>query len=252
MTGTVLLIGLMLTAIASTPPPSAGQWPVDDPVVLSAFRPATPDWTAGHRGVDLQARTGTPVRAIVAGRIAFAGQIAGKPVVTVALPGGRSLRTTFEPVVATVVVGERVRAGQVIGTVAAHGGHCGGDAGCVHVGLRSVDGYLDPLKLITRRPAVLKPRSSAGASPRMRERERRAQALHGYVRVPLGGREGGMAEQLLNRAQVRTALEHMGRRGVPQAVRAEVGHPRLCRQSVHRGTNGPGVDPSAADADEQR
>ncbi len=167
MNRTALLVGMLLTASAAMDLPPAGEWPVDDPVVVSAFRPAVPDWTAGHRGVDLAAHTGTQVRAITAGRVAFAGPVAGKPVVTVALPGPGALRTTYEPVVASVVVGQSVRAGAAIGVVAARGGHCGGEAGCVHVGLRSTDGYLDPLRLITRVPPCSSRARSLRTGPRM-------------------------------------------------------------------------------------
>lgn len=136
-------------------------WPVDDPLVVSGFRPPTADWQAGHRGVDLAARTGDPVRAMAGGVVGFAGTVAGKPVVTVVLAGGA--RLTFEPVRASVRVGQIVRDGEVIGSVAATGGHCGGARGCLHVGLRFGPGlggtvYLDPLRLLGRRPAVLKPR----------------------------------------------------------------------------------------------
>ena len=136
-------------------------WPVDDPRVVSGFRPPAADWQAGHRGVDLAARTSDPVRAMAAGVVGFAGVIAGKPVVTVTLPGGA--RLTYEPVLASVTVGTLVRDGDVIGRVASSGGHCGGARGCLHVGLRSTTGtgdpaYRDPLSLLERRPAVLKPR----------------------------------------------------------------------------------------------
>ncbi|MCX6434322.1 MAG: M23 family metallopeptidase [Actinobacteria bacterium] len=136
---------------------TGGQWPVADPTLLSVFRPPSSVWGAGHRGVDLAARTGQEVRAMAAGVVSFAGTIAGKPVVAIALPGPGSRRVTYEPVVATVAVGQAVRAGDVIGTLAAAGGHCGGAVGCVHIGLRTADGYLDPLSLMGRRPAVLKP-----------------------------------------------------------------------------------------------
>jgi murein DD-endopeptidase MepM/ murein hydrolase activator NlpD len=151
-------LATVLLALALTGP--AG-WPVDDPRLVSGFRPPAADWQTGHRGVDLAARTGDPVRAMATGVIGFAGTIAGKPVVTVTLPGGAHL--TYEPVVASETVGTLVRDGDVIGTVAASGGHCGGARGCLHVGLRSRTGsgepaYRDPLSLLDRRPAVLKPR----------------------------------------------------------------------------------------------
>ena len=91
------------------------------------------------------------------GVVTVAGTVAGKPVVAVALPGGGS-RVTYEPVVARVRVGVPVRSGDILGVLAAAGGHCGGTAGCLHLGLRTPTGYRDPLALIERTPAVLKPR----------------------------------------------------------------------------------------------
>ena len=137
---------------------AGGQWPVADPTILSAFRPPSTAWGSGHRGIDLAARTGQEVRAMAGGVVTFAASIAGKPVVSIGLPGPGSRRVTYEPVIATVSVGEAVAAGDVIGTLAGTGGHCGGEAGCLHIGLRTSTGYLDPMSLISRVPAVLKPR----------------------------------------------------------------------------------------------
>ena len=123
------------------------------PAIVRAFDPPAEDWLPGHRGIDLRARTGTPVRSLTSGVVATAGPVAGKPVVTVVLPDGR--RVTYEPVVATVARGDAVVRGELLGAVAPSGGHCGGSAGCVHVGLRDDDRYLDPARLLAR--AVLKP-----------------------------------------------------------------------------------------------
>ncbi len=138
--------------VAGTPT-ADGVWPVDRPRVVEPYAPPEHDWLAGHRGVDLAVAVGQPVRSMVDGAVAFAGQVAGRPVVVVRLPDGR--RTTYEPVHARVTVGETVRAGQVLGVVAAGQGHC--PAACLHVGLRTATGYADPLSLVGRRPAVLKP-----------------------------------------------------------------------------------------------
>jgi murein DD-endopeptidase MepM/ murein hydrolase activator NlpD len=135
---------------------AGGGWPLDDPSVVSGFRPPDHDWEPGHRGVDLAARPGDPVLAMTAGTVGFVGTVAGTPVVTILLADGR--RLTHEPVRGSVPAGARVREGQVIGSMAAAGGHCGGRGGCLHVGLRTGDGYADPLSLVGRRPAVLKPR----------------------------------------------------------------------------------------------
>jgi murein DD-endopeptidase MepM/ murein hydrolase activator NlpD len=135
-----------------------GHWPVDEPAVIAGYSPPSLHWSNGHRGADFAATTGDRVLSMAAGTVAFVGSIAGKPVVTVALPGPEHLRSTYEPVVATVSVGDIVGPGQQIGTVAVAGGHCGGAAGCLHVGLRTDAGYLDPLSLVRPPPAVLKPR----------------------------------------------------------------------------------------------
>ncbi|MFA7265470.1 MAG: M23 family metallopeptidase [Candidatus Nanopelagicales bacterium] len=120
------------------------------PPVVAGFDPPSKPWLAGHRGVDLAASIGTPIRAAGAGTITFAGQIAGRGVVT--LTHGE-LRTTYEPVDATVGYGQRVAPGTVIGTVGI-GGHC--SVTCVHWGLLRGDEYLDPLLLLTWEPPVLK------------------------------------------------------------------------------------------------
>lgn len=141
-----------------------GQWPVGDPgsapAITATYAPPTAAWGAGHRGVDLAAVTGDPVRSMAAGTVAFVGRIAGKPVVTIAYPGAGHPRSTYEPVLASVSVGEHVAEGAAIGTLAVAGGHCGGASGCLHVGLRTDDRYLDPLSLLDRQPAILKPTTS--------------------------------------------------------------------------------------------
>ena len=146
-----------LLAVGSPPawavPTEVGVWPLDQTRVVGSFSPPAKDWLAGHRGVDLAASVGQPVRSMVAGQVVFAGLVAGKPVVSVALPDGR--RVTYEPVRAQVAVGDSVSAGELLGVVAAAGGHCA--VACLHVGLRTPTGYADPLSLLGRRPAVLKP-----------------------------------------------------------------------------------------------
>lgn len=122
-----------------------GVRPVNGPVVRG-FDPPDQPWLAGHRGVDLRADEGTAVRAVADGRIGFAGEVGGKPVVTVV--HGR-LRTTYEPVHASVSVDDRVTAGTVIGHLA-EGHDCGGGATCLHLGLRRGDTYLDPMLLFEK------------------------------------------------------------------------------------------------------
>ncbi|MEU1083591.1 M23 family metallopeptidase [Streptomyces sp. NPDC005908] len=130
--------------------PTVGRaWPVGvRPQVLRGWEPPATVYGAGHRGVDLAAAPGTPVRAVADGRVSFAGRVAGKGVVSVELAGTGEppLRTTYEPVRASVTEGTEVAAGEVIGTVEATGSHC--TAPCAHWGLLRGDTYLDPLSLL--------------------------------------------------------------------------------------------------------
>ncbi|CAL9609004.1 hypothetical protein SUDANB140_05599 [Streptomyces sp. enrichment culture] len=59
--------------------------------------------------------------------------------------GEPPLRTTYEPVRASVRKGDRVGAGQVLGAVEPAGSHC---SACLHWGLLRGDTYLDPLSLL--------------------------------------------------------------------------------------------------------
>ncbi len=111
--------------------------------VIRDFDPPKLDWLPGHRGIDLAAVAGLPVRAPAAGVIGFVGDVADTPVVT--LHHGNS-RSTFQPVDSELRVGESVDAGDRIGVVAARGGHCA--ARCLHWGLRIQDHYLDPRLLV--------------------------------------------------------------------------------------------------------
>ncbi|MFE2645467.1 peptidoglycan DD-metalloendopeptidase family protein [Streptomyces nigra] len=124
-------------------------WPVGSrPPVLRAWEPPATAYGRGHRGVDLAAPAGTPVRAVAAGRVSFAGRVAGRGVVSVEIAGTGDppLRTTYEPVRASVAKGDEVGAGDVVGVVEASGSHC--VAPCVHWGLRRGDAYVNPLSLL--------------------------------------------------------------------------------------------------------
>ncbi|MGA5316701.1 M23 family metallopeptidase [Streptomyces pseudogriseolus] len=138
-----------LRAAGDPVPAIARTWPVGvRPRVLRGWEPPATVYGPGHRGVDLAAPPGTPVRAVADGRVSFAGRVAGKGVVSVELAGTGDppLRTTYEPVRASVPRGAEVEAGEVIGTVEAGGSHC--TAPCVHWGLLRGDAYVDPLSLL--------------------------------------------------------------------------------------------------------
>ncbi len=139
------------TTPATTDPDSTARaWPVSaPPPVLRGWEPPATPYGPGHRGIDLGASEGTVVRAAAAGRVVFAGPVGGRGVVSVELPGTGSppLRTTYEPVVASVRKGDVVEAGQPLGVLdGADAYHCG--TPCLHWGLRRGKTYLNPLSLL--------------------------------------------------------------------------------------------------------
>ena len=163
----VLLVGLALLVLAvGAPPVSAGPswgWPLDGPPsVTRPFAPGPTPYSPGHRGADLSARPGAAVRSAGAGVVAYAGRLAGRGVVVVV---HGALRTTYEPVDASVAVGEPVLRGQRIGSLAA--GHRGCPvAACLHWGLRRGLDHLDPLRLVGAGPVRLLPREAGAPAAR--------------------------------------------------------------------------------------
>ncbi|MER6091583.1 M23 family metallopeptidase [Streptomyces bluensis] len=135
---------------ADTSVPAVGRnWPVGQrPLVLRGWEPPATAYGRGHRGVDLTAATDAPVRAVAPGRVSFAGRVAGRGVVSVELTGTGDppLRTTYEPVRASVKRGDEVGAGDVLGILEPGASHC--PSSCLHWGLLRADAYLDPLSLL--------------------------------------------------------------------------------------------------------
>lgn len=125
--------------------PKAGGWTRPVPSeVARPFEVPVSRYAAGHRGVDLAAAPGTPVRAAGAGTVSFAGPVAGALHVVVAHDGG--LRTSYSFLrEVRVQRGERVAPGAVVGISGGAGGDHAGDV--LHFGLRRGDDYLDPMLL---------------------------------------------------------------------------------------------------------
>lgn len=143
--------------------------PVDDPAqVLRAFDPPPHPWAAGHRGVDLALAPQGAVLAPAAGVVTFAGQVAGRPVLTLTHADGR--RSSLEPVDATVQVGQVVTSGQMIGTLEESTvTHCA-PLSCVHWGVREGQTYVDPLGLVDDHgPVVLLAAAGPASLPRRSE-----------------------------------------------------------------------------------
>jgi murein DD-endopeptidase MepM/ murein hydrolase activator NlpD len=134
-------------AVAEPVAPATTFWapPLPPLAVTRPFDELPHRYAAGHRGVDLAGAPGAPVLAAGDGVVAFAGMVAGRPVVSVDHPGG--LRTTYEPVDPSVGAGQAVARGSPLGVLVA--GHDGCPvAACLHWGLRRGEDYLDPLALL--------------------------------------------------------------------------------------------------------
>ncbi|HET9419493.1 MAG TPA: peptidoglycan DD-metalloendopeptidase family protein [Nocardioides sp.] len=159
-----VVLGLLLVLAApaagldgpadSTDTDPVGVWPlVPEPEVVDGFDPPDSPYGAGHRGVDLAGAPGQPVRTALPGTVTYVGPLAGRGVVVV---GHGPTRTTYEPVTASVSVGDVLAAGARIGTLQVSGSHCFPRA-CLHWGWIRADTYLDPLRLVGAGPVRLLP-----------------------------------------------------------------------------------------------
>lgn len=170
--GWCLCVGWAPPAVAAgaAVPPLAGP-------VVRGFDPPDQPWLSGHRGADLLGAPGAEVVAAMAGRVVFAGTVAGRAVVVVS---HGELRTTYLPVRPLVSVGTAVVAGQAIGRLEA-GHDCPGGT-CLHWGLKRGEVYLDPLELLGESALRLLPADAAGSVDRLVAE--RKQALDDGARLP--------------------------------------------------------------------
>lgn len=117
--------------VASTP----YRPPVDRPVVDPFRAPAGP-YGPGNRGLEYATVPGDVAGAIGPGVVAFAGQVAGRLVVSVVHPDG--LRSSLTGLAAvSVTVGQLVRTGDPLGVTGS----------LLHLGARDGDRYIDPALL---------------------------------------------------------------------------------------------------------
>ena len=159
----VLLFGLATTESADAAerhwlPPVSGE-----PTRLFHLGP-DPFLRGQHRGVDLAAHR-EPVRAACAGRVVFAGRVAGAGTVSVRCG---AWRVSYAPLTRVAVrEGERIGAGARLGRSAAVG---------IHFGVRREGrrfGYVDPLRFLAARrspPPILVPPPEGRPRPGPRSR----------------------------------------------------------------------------------
>jgi Peptidase family M23 len=149
-----------LLVLAVPPAASAWTWPVDGPV-LRPFSFGSDPYAAGqHRGIDIGAPSGTPVRAAAGGVVSFAGTVPkGGKTVTIQTSTGYAVTLVHLGSI-RVIRGTTVEEGATVGTV--------GPSGVpdipepyVYLGIRVASddqGYVDPL-------LFLPPRAQPPASP---------------------------------------------------------------------------------------
>jgi hypothetical protein len=113
--------------------------PPVDAAIGRPFDAPTTAYSSGHRGIDYRIASGTPIRSAAAGRVTFAGRVAGSLAVTLEHHGG--LETTYSQLGdVRVARGQTVGQGRFIGTT----GRAHPDAAGLHLGVKLDGEYVDP------------------------------------------------------------------------------------------------------------
>jgi hypothetical protein len=155
------VIALLVLALLATPAAAAWRVPVAGPLARP-FAITPHPFTAGqHRGIDLRAAPGAPVRAPCSGRVVVAGRVGTSGGVVTVLCG--RWRVSHLPL-ATITArsGTRVTRGARLGTLATGSDHSG-----LHLGVRRDGdrfGYVDPLRFLAPAPTPTLP--PLGRGPR--------------------------------------------------------------------------------------
>jgi murein DD-endopeptidase MepM/ murein hydrolase activator NlpD len=144
-----LVVGLMSPSASAAAGdgvvgPANWTWPVVGPVI-DPFDPPDSPFGAGHRGIDIAAPAGTIVVAPEAGTVSFSGKVGGQLFVT--LDHGGGLESTYSWLSATLVKkNDRVARGQPIARSGP--GHPGKTPAHLHLGVKLVEVYQDPLSYL--------------------------------------------------------------------------------------------------------
>lgn len=154
----ILVVAMAFSAVPSAVPSvesrpgpvDPGVAPVEyrppvDAAVRDGFRAPTSPYGPGNRGIEYATAPGTSARSIGGGVVTFAGQVAGRGVVTVRHADGlRSSLTGLAQV--HVTVGDLVVLGTPLGTTTT----------ALHLGVRRGEDYIDPAGLFV--PDAARPR----------------------------------------------------------------------------------------------
>ena len=142
---------LALTLTIQFPAPSLGSqrvWepPVKNQQLINTYRAPETQYGPGHRGVDYAVSYGEGVFAPADGWVQFVGKVVNRQVLTISHAG--NLLSSYEPLCSSLVVGEQVFVGDLIGEVCepepSYVLHCE-LLHCLHFSARRNGEYLSPL-----------------------------------------------------------------------------------------------------------
>jgi murein DD-endopeptidase MepM/ murein hydrolase activator NlpD len=139
------------------PPPVPPLWMPVAGAVVRGFDTRAGPFGPGHRGIDIAASVGELVRSPTAGRVVFAGRVAGRNWVSLLVAPG--VLVTLGPLLDAATTADRVRLRTPVGRVGpGHApppvgrGGSGREGATLHLSVR-VDGvYVDPLAYLVDRP----------------------------------------------------------------------------------------------------
>jgi len=158
----VLLLGIQLTIVGiayapNTAPPSQAETSLssfenislESPVrdswrVVTSFDQPNTRFAAGHRGVDLKAKSGEKVFSPVSGQVSFSGKVGTRRLISITVD---HLEIELEPVCSQLKVGEMTAVEDPIGVLcfdSSYRWHCD-DPPCLHLGVSGAYGYLNPI-----------------------------------------------------------------------------------------------------------
>ena len=139
--------GASAAIVGSQAVPGWGS-PVVGPVIRLFERPLGP-YLSGHRGIDYPAAQDEPIIAPAAGIVSFVGPVFDRVVVVITHPNG--VKSEVEPICPSVVPGEPVVRGSVLGVFCVpdtpYAMHCDG-VPCLHFSIRKDGEYFAPQVLI--------------------------------------------------------------------------------------------------------
>lgn len=127
------------------------SWPVAGEMIVHDWEKPKTSYSAGHRGIDLLTLVGAEVYASASGVVHYIGSIDNVPAISIS---HGEVRSTYQPVVAVVKIGQEVRKGELIGHIVRRGNHCKA-VSCLHFGVKRDAEYLDPNLFLTTTPKVV-------------------------------------------------------------------------------------------------